>query len=139
MNKNLNNPSIKVLRNDDKIQAVYDSENKITQAIVWKMDTMEIPSGLTVTTNKKCALIIKELDNGELEITASNPTNEPKALNVTVNKALPVLTEQDTGVTGVKVTSENNSSVITFRLNEGIYGGSSTTYNSKNGFTQFIK
>ena len=139
MNKNLNNPSIQVLRNDDKVQAVYDSENKITEAIVWKMDTIELPSGLTLSTSKKCALIIKEHDNGTLEITASNPTNEPKALNITVNRVLPVLTEKDTGVTGVKVTASDNSSVISFRLNEGIYGGSSTTYSSADGFTEFIK
>ena len=139
MNKELTNSSIKVLRNDDKVQAVYDSEKKITQAIFWKMDTLELPSGLTLTTSKKCMLIIRELPDGSLEITASNPTNEPKALNVTVNKVLPVLSEEETGVTGVKVTSADNSSTVVFRLNEGIYGGSSTTYNSTKGFTDFIK
>jgi chondroitin AC lyase len=139
MNKNLNNPSITVLRNDDKVQAVYDSENKITEAIFLKMDTLELPSGLTLTTNKKCALIIREMDDGTLQVTASNPTNEPKALNVTVNKILPVLTEEDTGTTGVQVTCDGTSSTIVFRLNEGIYGGSSTTYNSSTGFTEFRK
>lgn len=123
--------TVKVLRNDDKVQAVYDSENKITQAIVWKMDKIEIPGGLTVDANKKCALIIKELPNGEIEITASNPTNEPKDLQLVVNKKL----KED----GVNVVKENDSSTrIKFRLNEGIYGGSSTTYNSAKGFTEFL-
>ncbi|MCI8520275.1 MAG: hypothetical protein HFE50_02140, partial [Clostridia bacterium] len=123
--------TVKVLRNDDKVQAVYDSENKITQAIIWKMDKIEIPGGLTVDTNKKCALIIKELPNGEIEITASNPTNEPKDLQLVVNKKL----KED----GVNVVKENDSSTrIKFRLNEGVYGGSSTTYNSAKGFTEFL-
>ncbi len=139
MNSVLSNPSIKVIRNDDKVHAVYDSKNKITQAILWKMDTIEIPGGLTISTNKKCALIIREKNNGSLEITVSNPTNEPKAINVTVNRVLPVLTEEQTGVTGVKVTSENGNSTVVFRLNEGIYGGSSTTYSTENGFTEFKK
>lgn len=131
MNSIVKDNPIQVIRNDDKVQAVYDSKNKITQAIVWKMDTIEIPGGLTVTTNKKCALIIKEIEDGSLEITASNPTNEPKDLQITVNRALPA--------DGVNVTSvDNGSTVIKFRLNEGIYGGSSTTYNSNSGFTEFL-
>lgn len=123
-------PAITVLRNDDKVQAVYDRMNKITQAIVWKMDTIQIPGGLTVTVNKKCALIIKELADGGLEITASNPTNEPKDLQVTVNKAL--MYKGDNVVTG------DGSATLKFRLNEGIYGGSSTTFHSDSGFSEFL-
>lgn len=125
------NDTVKVLRNDDKVQAVYDSKNKITEAIVWKMDTIEIPSGLTVTANKKCALIIKELENGAIEITASNPTNEPKDLQLVVNKNLKT--------DGTNVVEDENGTRIKFRLNEGVYGGSSTTYNSETGFTKFLK
>lgn len=126
-------PTLKVIRNDDKVQAVYDTVNKVTQAIVWKMDTIEIPGGLTVTANKKCALIIKELSDGTLEITASNPTNEPKDLQLVVNKILPTNEEKTV------VKEKEDSTRIKFRLNEGIYAGSSTTYNSKTGFTAFVK
>jgi len=124
------NPTITVLRNDDKVQAVYDSVNKITEAIVWKMDTIEIPGGLTVTTNKKCALIIREMADGGLEITASNPTNEPKDLQITVNKTL--ATEDENAV------KANGKTTLKFRLNEGVYGGSSTTFNSRSGFSEFL-
>lgn len=131
MDSIVKNNTVKVIRNDDKVQAVYDSKNKITEAIVWKMDTIEIPSGLTVTANKKCALIIKELDNGVIEITASNPTNEPKDLQLVVNKNLKT--------DGTNVVEDENGTRIKFRLNEGVYGGSSTTYNSETGFTEFLK
>lgn len=131
MDSIVNSNDVSVLRNDDKVQAVYDSRNKITQAIVWKMDTIEIPGGLSVTTNKKCALIIKELENGSIEITAANPTNEPKDLQLTVNRTLPA--------DGVNVVSnDDGTTLIKFRLNEGIYGGSSTTYNSSTGFSEFL-
>ena len=120
MNTEMTDSNISVIRNDDKVQAVYDKENRICEAIVWKMDKIELPSGLTVETNKKCALIIKELDNGGLEITASNPANEPKALTLTLNRTLP-----------------DGGSTINFRLNEGVYAGSSTTYSTVNGMEEF--
>lgn len=132
MDSIIKNNTVKVLYNDDKMQAVYDSANKITEAIVWKMGTIEIPGGLTVTANKKCALIIRELADGGLEITASNPTNEPKDLQLVVNRVLKT--------DGDKVVKESDSSTrIKFRLNEGIYGGSSTTYSTQTGFTEFLK
>lgn len=91
----------------------------------------EIPSGLTVTANKKCAVTFKELENGAIEITASNPTNEPKDLQLVVNKNLKT--------DGTNVVEDENGTRIKFRLNEGVYGGSSTTYNSETGFTKFLK
>lgn len=120
MNAEMTASNYSVIRNDDKVQAVYDKKNKICQAIVWKMDKIELPGGLTVETNKKCALIIKELENGGLEITASNPTNEAKALTLTLNRTLP-----------------DGTNIINFRLNEGVYAGSSTTYSTVNGFDEF--
>lgn len=120
MNTEATASNISVMRNDDKVQAVYDKKNKICEAIVWKMDKIELPSGLTVETNKKCALMIRELENGGLEITASNPTNEPKALTLTLNRTLP-----------------EGGNTINFRLNEGVYSGSSTTYSTVNGMGEF--
>lgn len=132
MDSLIQNNNVKVLYNDDKIQAVYDEKNKITEAIVWKMGTIEIPGGLTVNANKKCAIIVRELDGGNLEITVSNPTNEPKDLQLVVNRVL----ETD----GNNVVKESDTSTrIKFRLNEGIYSGSSTTYSTKTGFSEFLK
>ena len=119
---------VSVLRNDDKVQAVYNKDLKMTQAAVWKMDTIEIPGGLTVKTNKKAMLIVQENEDGSLSITASNPENLPKDLQVTVNRTLPVLNEK------YIVNNEDGSTTIKFRLNEGVYAGSSTVYNSKTGF-----
>ena len=122
---------IKVIRNDDAVQAVYDAGTNTTEAIIWKTGDLELPSGLTLNISKKCALIIKELADGSLEITASNPDNEPKDLQIVVNKVLPT--------DGTNVVEETDSSTrIKFRLNEGVYSGSSTTYNSKTGFTEFL-
>ena len=123
--------SVKVLQNDGAVQAVYDSKNKITEAIIRKCGDLKLPSGLTLNINKKCALIIKELEGGTIEITASNPDNTPKDLQIVVNKVLPT--------DGVNVVKESDTSTrIKFRLNEGIYSGSSTTYNSNTGFTEFL-
>ncbi|MDD6483382.1 MAG: polysaccharide lyase family 8 super-sandwich domain-containing protein [Clostridiales bacterium] len=122
---------ISVIRNDDAMQAVYDYNNKIAEAIVWKAGDLELPSGLSVNINKKCALIIKELSDGTLEITASNPDNTPKDLQLVVNRVLPA--------DGVSVVKESDTSTrIKFRLNEGVYSGSSSTYNSKTGFSEFL-
>ena len=122
---------VSVLYNDDKLQGVYHEDLKQAQIIVWKATTIELPSGLTISPNKKCALIIKELDDGTLEITAANPTNEPKALELTVNRTLP-------NANGVDIVdNQNGTTTLKYRLNEGIYGGSSTTYNEKTGYTEF--
>lgn len=122
-----NNP-VQILRNDDKVQAVYNSDLKMTQAVVWKMGTLELPSGLTVTANKKCMLLIRENEDGGLSITASNPENLSKDLQITVNRTLPVLNEK------YIVNNADGTTTVKFRLNEGAYAGSSTVYHSATGF-----
>lgn len=119
---------VQILHNDDKVQAVYHSGLKMAQIIMWKMGTVELPGGMSVTSNKKCMLIIQEQADGSLSITASNPENLPKDLWITVNRTLPVLKDK------YIVNNEDGSTTIKFRLNEGVYAGSSTVYNSKTGF-----
>lgn len=122
------NNSVRVLRNDDKVQAVYHDGLKMAQIIMWKMGSVELPGGLSVTANKKCMLIVQEKSDGSLSITASNPENLPKDLWITVNRSLPILKDK------YMVNNEDGSTTIKFRLNESVYAGSSTVYNSKNGF-----
>ena len=107
---------------------MYHSGLKMAQIIMWKMGTVELPGGMSVTSNKKCMLIIQEQADGSLSITASNPENLPKDLWITVNRTLPVLKDK------YIVNNEDGSTTIKFRLNEGVYAGSSTVYNSKTGF-----
>lgn len=126
-------PSLQVLRNDERIQAVYDTQTKQLQAVVWKADEIELPGGLTVSTNKKCLLMVKEEADGSLSITAANPMNEPKDLWVYINRELPAQADGD------RVVVEQGKTTVKFRLNEGVYAGSSTTFNSATGYTEFKK
>lgn len=123
------NSPIVVLQNDDRIQAVYHKDLKMLQAIVYKIGTIETPDGLKVTTNKPCAIMVQEL-NGEFKITIADPTQRPRDLWVYVNRELP---------TNDRVTYQDGQSTLVFSLNEGAYAGSSTTYSSKTGFSDYLK
>jgi chondroitin AC lyase len=115
------NSPIVVLHNDDKAQAVYHKELKILQAVIRKgNNTIELPSGIIVRTNKKCMLILKEHENGEVDITVSNPENLPKDLWVYVNRKWPNMSEA--------ITYEDGETTLRFRLPEGAYAGSSLTH-----------
>ena len=136
MQEYVKNPAVQVLRNDERVQAVYHSGLKMLQAIVYKADTIETPTGLSVDINHPCAVLVQE--NGDaLSITVSDPTHRPRCIDVTVNRELPVLEGADP--TAENVTCENGASVVTFCLNDGAYAGSSTTYSSKTGFSARLK
>ncbi|MEG1879811.1 MAG: polysaccharide lyase family 8 super-sandwich domain-containing protein, partial [Oscillospiraceae bacterium] len=123
-----NNP-IKVLRNDDKVQAVYNSDLKMVQAVFLKTDTLTLPTGMTIYSNKKCMLMATENSDGSITMTVSNPANEAKDLQITVNKTLPILNS-------LRMVNGEGTTKIMFRLNEGVYAGSSTTYDSRTGFDE---
>ncbi|MEG2380847.1 MAG: hypothetical protein RSB38_04050, partial [Oscillospiraceae bacterium] len=59
----------------------------------------------------------------------SNPANEAKDLQITVNKTLPILNS-------LRMVNGEGTTKIMFRLNEGVYAGSSTTYDSRTGFDE---
>lgn len=116
-----------ILRNDATIQAVC-KDGRLA-AVFWKVGQIDTPNGLCVRADKKCLLTLQETD-GALRIAVSNPENRPKAVNVYINRTLPERTDDE-----CTVRSAEGGSVLHFRLNEGIYAGSTTVYDSRSGFS----
>lgn len=116
-----------ILRNDATAQAVY-KDGRLAAAF-WKVGEIDTPNGLHVRVDKKCLLTLQET-NGALRIAVSNPENRPKAVNVCINRVLPERTDDECTVRGT-----DDGSILHFRLNEGVYAGSTTIYDSLHGFS----
>lgn len=123
------NPPIEILRNDERVQAVYHKGLNMLQSVFYKKSEIETPMGLKISVNKPCAIIVQE-QNGELKVTVADPSHRPRDLHVWVNRQLPA---------GEKVVCQDGQSELTFRLNAGAYAGSSTVYSSKTGFSTFLQ
>ncbi len=117
-----------ILRNDERVQAVW-KDGRLAAA-VWKVDEIAAPNGLRVYANKKCLLLLQETEGGGLRIAVSNPENRSKWVDIHVNRALPPL---ETEVCHVRPAEDG--SVVHFRLNEGVWAGSASVYDSRTGFT----
>lgn len=117
-----------ILRNDEHVQAVWKSGR--LAAVFWKVDTLDAPGGLQVKVNKKCVLLVQEIEDGGLRVAVSNPENRSKWVDVFVNRALPPLETEM-----CHVRPAEGGSIVHFRLNEGVWAGSTSVYDSRTGFT----
>ena len=73
---------ITVLKNTKAQQAVWHATLNMLQAAFYEAGSVTLPNGVTVSVDKKCALMIK-FDGEDYEISISNPENT--ALGVTVS------------------------------------------------------
>lgn len=94
--------NIKVLINNENIQAVKDMSTGTTGIVFWNSGTFD---GITV--DKPCIIMMRET-NGVYEIAASDPTQKLDSLNITVNKAMNAVMADSK----ISVSQENDTTVI---------------------------
>lgn len=113
------NLPIQILSNTKEVQAVYHKDLKTTQAIFYKAGTLLLADGKTLTVNKPCAVMIKEILT-TFQISVGNPlceTSNPASILITIDKEL----------TGAYITWDGIVSNITIALPQGDYAGQSVT------------
>lgn len=99
------NPSVEIIRNDEKIQAVRNKTLGISGYIFHGAGSVD-----NITVDKKCVVMIKD-DNGCLDVSVSDPTQLHKTMKVTVNGVYKIAEEQS-GVT-VNTVGEKTEIIIT--------------------------
>ena len=75
--------NIKILVNNESVQAVKDTELGITGIVFW-----EAGSFGDITVDKPCMVVYRESEEGILDIAVSDPTQKLEELNVTVNRTV---------------------------------------------------
>lgn len=90
--KQYKNP-VAVLQNDSTLQAVRHTELNLTQAVFYQPGQLKTDDGLIVAVDKPGLLMLRN-DPNSLDLTLSNPRNEPLTLTVTVNRKLECATCQ---------------------------------------------
>ncbi len=77
-----------VLSNTTSIQAVRHATAGITQIAFYAAGFLQIKPGFRVTVDKPCMLQIRELADGRVEFSVSDPTQTQTLINVSVTKNL---------------------------------------------------
>ena len=66
------NPTLEVLANTKKVQAVYDSKNDIVEAIFHTAGKIKLPSGRELKVNKGAVIILENVSGEEVLTIASH-------------------------------------------------------------------
>jgi chondroitin AC lyase len=97
-------PDMEVLSNSDSIQAVYSSSAKVVEAAFRQAGPLVTPLG-EIEVDHSCLLLVRKTDKG-YEVTASNPENQPLALNLAVSQSQTAIQLPGGNLAGSSVTVE---------------------------------
>jgi chondroitin AC lyase len=113
---------IEILNNTPQLQAVYHRSKKITMAAFYQPGRVRTPDALEIAVDQPCLLLVQKQGN-ELNISLSNPNNEPLTVGMEVNRSL-----LGKGVTPLK---DERSSKIVMHLPAGQQAGKSVSVSYK--------
>ncbi len=111
------NSPISVLSNTSAIQAVRENAQGLTEIAFFQPGTLSISPSLSITVDQACLVMIRELTDGSLEVSVSDPTQSLSQVHVSINQHL--------NGTGVAWSSSQGISQITFNLPGGAMAGQS--------------
>lgn len=80
----LKRKAISIVSNTPTIQSVYQNELKIWQVIFFEAGELKF-NDMSVTTNRRCALMIKDKGNGNYELHVADPAQKRTTIQVKVN------------------------------------------------------
>jgi hypothetical protein len=106
-----------VLSNTEQIQAVQQTAKGITQIAFYEAGSLDIGSDLTVTVDQACLVMIREMSDGTVEVTVSDPTQLLSTIHVT-------LTGRFSG-DGTTFNADQQTTVLEVTLPTGDYAGES--------------
>jgi hyaluronate lyase len=112
------NPTFEVLRNDEKIQAVYENSLGITGIVFWQTPTF---NGISVSN--PCILMLREGEDNKLEVSVSDPTQKLSSLSIT----LPYVLTLESGDS--QITAEADAKATT-TLRVDVDGSRGKTYSA---------
>jgi len=75
--------SVKILANNDAIQAVSNEKLSIVQAIMYQANSLSI-AGLTIKSNQPCALMLRNVNNAKKKLYISDPTQQLSEGKITI-------------------------------------------------------
>jgi len=107
-----------VLQNTTRLQAVWHGQAALAQAAFWEAGEVQIPGGMTLGVNRPCLLMLQN-KGAQVQITVSNPENQPLEVDVEVNKRLKG--------EGCDWLPENGLTRVRFQLPSGMNAGQSLT------------
>ena len=100
---------VKIIRNDEAVQAVYHRALQMGGAVFYEPGRVTFSTGLTVSVDRRCILLLKGGGDNPDQITVADPENLSGTLTVTLDSA------------------GSESRTIVFALPEGEFAGSSIT------------
>ncbi len=86
-----NNPSMKILSNQPELQAVWCQADQQAEISFWKPGKLQTPLG-SIQVDRSCLLMAKRDSNGFIQVTVSNPKNQPGTMNVSVGTKNAIIT-----------------------------------------------
>lgn len=119
MNAYLKDNPIKILSNTAQLQAVAHAGLKTRQMIFYSERVICRDGGFSLKVDKPAAVIVRELDNGQVAVTVSDPRQLPSVKSVAVTTSLKLSGD------GVKKLS--NGSILTVALPGKPYCGKPVT------------
>ena len=77
-------PTVSVLRNNSKLQAVYKKASRTAQMIFYRKNYTCKVAGYSISVNKPAVVMVKFYKSGKIKIKLADPTQNPKAGHITV-------------------------------------------------------
>ena len=84
MENYLKRNAVEIVSNTSQIQSVYQNELKIWQVIFFEAGQLQFKD-MSVSANKRCALMIKQKANGKYEIHVADPAQRKSSIGIHVN------------------------------------------------------
>lgn len=109
-------PPVEILSNTNALQAVRHDAQGVVGAVFFTTGSLEIENGLTVTVDQPCVAVMRYGDHG-FGAAVANPDAQARTVTMTVT--------HDWAGQGVEWSETRQTTILTFDLPGGDYGGAS--------------
>lgn len=115
-----NNRSIKIVSNNDSIQAVIHQKEGIVQAVFYKAGTLDIGEGKSITMDSPGLVMLKAKNGRITELTVADPSRKLNRINLWVDGQYTSKGDQ------YRTLTEGQKTLFIIDLPQGVYSGKST-------------
>jgi len=115
-----NNRSIKIVSNNDSIQAVIHQKEGIVQAVFYKAGTLDIGEGKSITVDSPGLVMLKAKNGRITELTVADPSRKLNRINLWVDGQYTSKGDQ------YRTLTEGQKTLFIIDLPQGVYSGKST-------------
>lgn len=115
-----NNRSIKIVSNNDSIQAVIHQKEGIVQAVFYKAGPLDIGEGKSITMDSPGLVMLKAKNGRITELTVADPSRKLNRINLWVDGQYTSKGDQ------YRTLTEGQKTLFIIDLPQGVYSGKST-------------